>query len=282
MQLTPRYDGSPVLRLAGEHPDPAVVLLRQRRRLVGLLAGLSDEQWAAPSRCDAWAVRGVVAHLVDVDRFWAFSIGAGRGGEPSRFLATFDPVTSPPALAAAHAEVPPAELLAMLRSGVDGLAAALDGIDRVDGIEGWDVLAEAPPGHIPIRALALHALWDGWVHERDIALPLGLDPVEEPDEVAASLLYAAALGPTFAACAGSDREGCLVVEATDRDLRAVVSLGASVTASLSADAPPERVVVRGPAVPLVEALSLRGPFPEPLLPADRWALGTLDVVFDQA
>ena len=31
-----------------------------------------------------------------------------------------------------------------------------------------------------MRLLASHALWDGWVHERDIALPLGLTPPEEP------------------------------------------------------------------------------------------------------
>ena len=79
------------------------------------------------------------------------------------------------------------------REGVDGLAAALDGLDA----DGWETLAEAPPGHIPIRALALHALWDGWVHERDIVLPLGLDPVEDDDEIRGCLLYAAALGPAF-------------------------------------------------------------------------------------
>lgn len=278
MQLTPRYDDAPVLRISGATSDPALALLRQRRRLAEVLARLSDERWTEPSRCDAWAVRDVVAHLVDVDRFWTFSIGAGRAGEPSRFLATFDPVTSPAELVEAHADVQPAELLAMFRSGLDGLAAALADVDD------WDVLAEAPPGHIPLRALVLHALWDGWVHERDIALPLGLDPVEEDDEVAGSLLYVAALGPAFAACAGSWREGCLVVEATDRDLRAVVSLGSSVVATLdgSVESPPDAVVVRGPAVAMVEGLSLRAPLPCDIAPADRSALGTLDLVFEQA
>lgn len=276
--LTPRYDDAPVLRLAGTHPDPAAVLLRQRRRLVAALADLPGEGWTTPSRCDAWAVRGVVAHLVDVDRFWAFSIGAGRRGTPSRFLATFDPVTSPPELAAAHADVPADELLAAFAAGVDGLEAALADVDD------WDVLAEAPPGHIPLRALALHALWDGWVHERDVLLPLGLDPAVDADEVAASLLYAAALGPAFAACAGATRQGRLIVEATDPEVRVVVELGPTVTARLATGAAPpaDAVVLRGPAVALVEGLSLRAPLPQPVAAEDRWALGTLDVVFDQA
>lgn len=276
MQLTPRYDGPPVLRLTGEHPDPAEVLLRQRRRLADLLGGLSDGQWATPSRCQAWTVRDVIAHLVDVDRFWTFSIGAGRAGEPTRFLATFDPVATPPQLVDAMADVDPGALLETFRAGVDGLAAALADLDDV----GWDTLAEAPPGHIPLRALVLHALWDGWVHERDIVLPLGLAPVEEPDEVAACLLYAAALGPAFAACAGSEREGALVVEATDPATCVVVGLGPEVTASLGGVVPADAVVLRGPAVDLVEGLSLRAPAPS--LPAgDRWVLGGLATAFDQ-
>lgn len=295
MQLTPRYDGPPVLSVRGDHlPDPVALLLGQRRRLADALASLPVDGWAAPSRCAEWAVRDVVAHLVDVDRFWAFSIGMGRAGTPSTFLATFDPVTSPPALVAAHAEASPAELLAAFAAGIDGLATALDGLD-VDGPDpeatGLDVLAEAPPGHIPIRALVLHALWDGWVHERDVLVPLGRTPVEDPDEVAAALLYVAALGPAFAACAGSTRAGALVVDATDPDVRIVVALGPSVTAALedgddtappdAADAPSDAVVLRGPAVALVEGLSLRAPLPSPVAPDDRWALGTLDVVFDQ-
>jgi len=266
-----------VLRLTGEHPDPAEVLLRQRRRLADVLAGLDEAQWSTPSRCEAWDVRGVIAHLVDVDRFWTFSIGAGRAGEPTRFLATFDPVVTPPQLVDAMADVDPAAMLETFRSGIDGVAAALADLDDL----GWDTPAEAPPGHIPLRALVLHALWDGWIHERDIVVPLGLTPVEEPDEVTACLLYAAALGPAFAACAGSDREATLVVEATDPATCVVVGIGPDVTASLGGAAPADAVVVRGDAVDLVERLSLRAPLPS--LPAeDRWVLGDLATAFDQA
>ena len=59
--------------------------------------------------------------------------------------------------------------------------------------------------------------------------------------------------------------------------------GPTVSASLAGDGPvpADAVVLRGPAVALVEALSLRASFPAPVPDADRWALGTLDVVFDQ-
>ena len=78
-----------------------------------------------------------------------------------------------------------AEVLAQFEEAVDGLANVLDGVDG----DTWSTIAEAPPGHVALRSVALHALWDAWIHERDIVLPLGLDPVVEDDEVAACLLY---------------------------------------------------------------------------------------------
>ena len=67
------------------------------------------------------------------------------------------------------------------------------------------MLAEAPPGHIAIGLVAIHALWDSWVHERDMLIPLGLDPVVDDAEMEACLVYAAALGPAFHASTGSTR-----------------------------------------------------------------------------
>lgn len=39
------------------------LITAERRRVADLLAGLDDEQWAAPSLCDGWTVREVGAHL---------------------------------------------------------------------------------------------------------------------------------------------------------------------------------------------------------------------------
>jgi uncharacterized protein (TIGR03083 family) len=36
----------------------------QRRALLHLLGGLSEEEWRRPSLCEGWTVRQVAAHLV--------------------------------------------------------------------------------------------------------------------------------------------------------------------------------------------------------------------------
>ena len=278
MQLTPRYDGPPLVRFPMPEDDLSVPLVRQRRRLGDILATLDDDQWAAPSRCSTWSVRDVVAHLTGVDQFWHLMTTTALAGKPTRFLTSFDPVTTPAQLVDATHDVPPAEVLAQYVAGVEQLAEVLTGLDD----EQWSMLAESPPGHVPLHSMARHALWDAWIHERDIVLPLGLAPVEDPDEVTVALEYAAALGPVFLAMNGSTRSGTLVVEGTDPDVRVVVELGATVVVGdADADAP-DAVHVTGRSPDLAEALSLRAPFPHEIPDDARWMFGGLEAVFDVA
>ncbi len=276
MQLTPRYDGEPVMTIDAVIDDPATPLLRQRERFASVLADLTEDQWAAASRCEGWSVQDVVSHLVTTNQFWALSVTSGAQRAPTRFLTGFDPVATPAQLVDAIRTWTPTETLDRFVESNHALAAAFDGLDD----EAWSYLAEAPPGHIAVRLLALHALWDCWVHERDVVLPLGLTPIAEVDEIAASLVYAAALGPAFLALSGSHRTGTLEVHTTAPDLRVVIELGPSVRIHDGA-VPAGTVTITGDAVALIEALSFRGPFPAPLAENDRWLLGNLGEVFDQ-
>jgi uncharacterized protein (TIGR03083 family) len=284
MQLTPRYDGTTFLTIEGAPDDQREPLIRQRRRLQHALDGLRDDQWATPSRCDGWTVQDVISHLVTVNQFWSLSIGLGVAGTPTQFLATFDPVATPAQLVEAARDTAPAETLEQFAASNEALFDAIASLDEA----GWNALAEAPPGHITVRLLAHHALWDGWVHERDVLLPLGVAPDEEPDEVISCLRYAAALGPTFAlAPAGSTRDnapqparrGSLVVDAIDPDVHLVVDVADIVTVHTGA-APDDAVLLTGRAVDLVEALSIRAPLGQPVPEASRWLLGGLAEVFD--
>lgn len=278
VQLSPRYDGPPILRFDGPPDDVATPMLRQRHRLADLVDGLGAGQWDAASRCEGWTVRDVIAHLVGVDQFWLASVGAALAGRPSRYLVGFDPVTVPAQLVAATQDQSASEVLAAFRAGIDALADAVGDLNA----EQWEQPAETPAGHVPLHTLARHALWDAWIHERDIALPLGLTPVEEPDEVAISLGYVAILGTAIVAAIDPSRHGRVVVSATDPDVDVTVELSETAVSRPAdpddAEAGTEATTLRlsGPAVDLVEAISLRAPFPCAVPDAARWILGLAD------
>lgn len=276
MLINPRYDGPAVLHFEPAPIDPSIPMLRQRRRLAELLSTLDESQWASPSRCRGWACRDVVSHLVTVNSFWALSITAGRSGEPTRYLAGFDPVATPAQMVNAAPVTTTAELLDAFNASTDSLAAALDGIDAA----GWALPAEAPPGHLSIDTVVLHALWDSWIHERDIAVPLGLTTDEAPDEVAGGLRYAVGLGPALLAANGSTRTGVFAVRASSPLVELMVEVGPAV---IVRDGGGSDVVptITGGAVELLESFSLRSS--PPALPgADGWMVGGLSVLFDQA
>jgi uncharacterized protein (TIGR03083 family) len=275
MLLTPRYGDRPILavevRDAGPHP-----IMRQRRRLEGFLRDLTEDDWHRPTRCEGWSVQDVITHLTSTNGFWAFSIGAGLAGEPTRFLATFDPVASPAQMVDKVRGTPIDQTLGEFSAGNDALETVIDGLDET----GWSGLAEAPPGHLPIRLVADHALWDAWVHERDVLLPLGRPPVVEPDEVRACLRYAVGLGLAFALTRGEVAGGAMVVEVADPDDRLVVAVEDDVIRVHGGATPDGSLQVRGDAVALVEHLSIRDPGVAPP-PGIGWLTSGLAEVFDQ-
>ena len=144
----------------GAADDQYEPVVRQRRRLERLLAGLTDADWETESRCAGWSVQDVVAHLVGVNAFWHASVVAGLAGAlPTRVLVGFDPAATPPLLIASMSELTPAAVLRQFVASNDALLGVLADVDAAQ----WSTLAETPAGHVPMRLLAEHALWDGWI-----------------------------------------------------------------------------------------------------------------------
>jgi uncharacterized protein (TIGR03083 family) len=275
MRLTPRYDGPPVLEIDDPPDSQLAPVTRQRRRLQAMLAELTDEQWASASRCAAWTVRDVVAHLVGVNEFWTASVRAGVAGEPTRILARFDPAATPPLLVDAMHELSASDVFARFVASNDALLDTLAGLATDD----WSAPSESPAGHVPVRLLAQHALWDAWVHERDVALPLGVAPGVDPDEVTSCLRYAAAVSPALAIGVGRAGATVLAVDATDPAVRFVLDVRDHV-ALRDDEAGGDVPCLRGDAVLLTEALSLRVPMPSSTPAEWRMLLGNLEAIFD--
>lgn len=119
------------------------VIAGQRRVLADLLAGLDEGQWERPSLCVQWRVRDVAAHVALTPRspgiLRILAMGLRARGD-------FDAVNRD--LALAHADRPPAELVAQLRELADSR--------RKPAITTLDNL-----------------LFDTLVHVQDVAVPLG-------------------------------------------------------------------------------------------------------------
>lgn len=275
MKISPRYDAEPIVTIDGSPGAVATPLVRQRRRFADELSSLSPEQWAAPSRCEGWRVQDVAAHLAGVDRFWKLMIESGLAGTRTRFLADFDPKSTPASMVDAVRAAPPEETLGTFLEASAALCAIVEGLDG----DAWLAVGESPAGHVTITALAYHALWDCWIHERDVLLPLGMVQDEEPDEIIASLRYAAALAPMFSLQAGSDRSGVLGVAVTDPAASFVVRVDGDVLV-VDGEAPEGALVLRGRAVDVLESLSIRAPWDQPIPDDEAWLVAGLAEVFE--
>ncbi len=274
VQLTPRYGTNPIITLDGTPSDILAPIVRQRHRFAEQLSSFTEEQWAHPSRCAGWSNRDVVVHLDSTNSFWAFSIAAGLRGEPTTFLATFDPVASPAQLVAGAQQLSSSEVLDKFVATTTAFTAALGSLSDDD----WSVLAEAPPGHISVSALAHHALWDSWVHERDVLLPLGIAPDEEADEIVAALRYGAALAPGFAVSCGLSEKGTLSVATTSPTTAFVVEVNNQV--HVRAGSAVGDLNLAGTSVDLLEAFSIRAPLAQPVPANCKWMADGLAKIFD--
>jgi uncharacterized protein (TIGR03083 family) len=127
--------------------------------LAALLATLTPRQWDAPSLCEGWRVRDVVAHLVSYDGV--------RGREIGRRLVRsgLSPDGANTSGVAEFNTRPPEELAELLKGadGTRGLPARL---------AGWVVLT------------------DTLVHHQDIRRPLGLPRKIPPERLRAALRFA--------------------------------------------------------------------------------------------
>ena len=255
MILSPRYDGPAILTTSDGPRSQELPCTRQRRRMEDVLARLTAEQWAQPSRCDGWSVRDVVVHLTGVNAFWQLSVLQGVAGTPTRFLTAFDPAATPDQMVAGVPPADPADVLQQFIASNDGFLGAISSLDD----DQWTAMAESPIGHVSIGLMVQHALWDGWIHERDIVLALGLAQAQEDDEVRSCLVYAAAVSSAFGIAFGLSNPGTLAVRSTAPGPEFTIEVANSVHVSpgVTAGVP----CLDGDAAELADALTMRAPMP---------------------
>jgi uncharacterized protein (TIGR03083 family) len=183
--LRQHYDGvetrvDPALTAIGEP------WLRHRDRFVSSVRELTPAQWAAPTRCTEWDAKDVVAHLITADQFWVLTLGGARTGtDPTKHLVGFDPSTSVGPIIEPLRAMSTAEIADRFVATTDALAAEVETF----GDDDWGGICESPFGHIEARFVLGHAFWDSWLHERDVFVPLGVEPPVEHDELLAATWF---------------------------------------------------------------------------------------------
>jgi uncharacterized protein (TIGR03083 family) len=129
-------------------------------RYRALIRDLYDDEWGVRSLCPDWNVREVIAHAVGVEEaLWGWR---PEEGEPP-------PFAKAAALVAQSTSMSAAEFVARVDEILDGRQAELEALTDAD------VAAESPTPVGPQtygRFLAIR-LFDLWVHERDVCIPLG-------------------------------------------------------------------------------------------------------------
>jgi len=167
------------------------ILAARRCALMNLVRSIPATAWHTPSRCSQWTVHQVVRHVRDVARIQVARL-QGDGNPFGRNL--FDPRTSPAQwLARSEGETP--------GNTVDQLASLLQCEDALFSQQAGRQQLLLVPGQLRREVhwsvAVTHSLWDAWMHERDIAVPLGLTQTPGDAEMRLMIMYSllAAAGP---------------------------------------------------------------------------------------
>ena len=149
-----------------------------------LLGGLSDGQWVVPSLCPAWTVRGVVGHLGGVEHMLL-------GEEPGSMIESI-PFAKVGEWTAAVEGLDDDAFLARYRDTIAARTAEL-GLFTGEQLERPSLTPVGPGTYGRFMAVRV---FDYWVHEQDMRVPLGLPghesgPAAEMaiDEIHRSLPY---------------------------------------------------------------------------------------------
>jgi uncharacterized protein (TIGR03083 family) len=221
-----------------------------RERLRGWLRSLPDDAWTRPTRCTGWTTTGLVEHLISGSQFLGYTLHQARKGEATRLLASFDPQETPRVTAEMFAGLAPSDLLDALDETDRRVAREFAAFSDGD----WLAPAEAPPGRVPARMSVNHFLFDSWVHERDLKLPVGEVPPTDAEEAAAVISYVAAIAGAarFDDDERERRPFSFDIIPTDADLCLHVERDAVATAVTIAPAPSEPARLAGPVGEIVD------------------------------
>jgi uncharacterized protein (TIGR03083 family) len=141
--------------------DDTIHALRSCFHSIGsLIDGLTPEQWRAQSLCPAWSAHGVVVHIVAIEA--VLLTWRPDSGE--------NPFAAMPAHVQELSAMEPKDLVARYHEVVGRRLFALEAMSDAE----FDAPSFTPVGQATYGRFMAIRVFDLWVHERDITVPLGL------------------------------------------------------------------------------------------------------------
>ncbi|MEQ8841657.1 MAG: maleylpyruvate isomerase family mycothiol-dependent enzyme [Acidimicrobiales bacterium] len=251
------------------HDRLTAVLTDHHQRLVETWRTFTREQWDHPSRNPEWTVHQTVRHLADALDRGAGIVTVDRSqGEPR-----FDPRSTPDEWLAASDHDSPERTIERFSS------AASTYRDRVG--ERWaagDTAHESTVyGTAHWTVNVAHLLWDSWIHERDVLLPLGLPAVSSEAEERVVGLYGLLMALVPSRSTGRSVVATVQLRGLGRHtIEATNEAGSLVSAEISDDAP----AICGVLTETIDALAGRGDVAD-ALPGAPTELGMLAAFFNR-
>ena len=132
--------------------------------------GLSDDDWATPSRCPGWTVQDTLAHLVGTERML-------QGHPTPEIEVSGDHLKNPIGMAnerwiESMRAMSGDEVLEAFRVVSGERLSALHAMDEVE----FMAIGPTPVGDAPYRRFMHIRVYDAWLHLEDCREPLGHEP----------------------------------------------------------------------------------------------------------
>jgi hypothetical protein len=244
------------------------LLAAHHRRLIDTWQGFSPAQWDHQSRNTEWTVHRTVRHVADA----MGRVAAAMNGEPLKDENAFDPRSTPEVwLAASEGEPPMATINRFAASSTHFRSAVRD--RRASGDESHERTVYGT-AHWTVNVA--HVLWDSWLHERDVLLPLGQPAPSSEEEERLVGLY----GLLMALVPSMMREQSISSTVQLRGIGVrTIEVGCEAGSIATAEVPEGKTSIVGATPAAIDALAGRGDSVADALPGAPEELGFLAAHF---
>jgi uncharacterized protein (TIGR03083 family) len=203
--------------------------LAQHERVVSTARTLAGDEWQEPSRCTAWTAHQLLIHMLGATAACRSTLT----GEREVFAGGFDPNSGPASFVDLRRGEPVVRTIDDLEAET---AATADAIAGLRGTSPAPTRTAVWGAQVDWRLFLAHMFWDGWMHERDLLLPLGRPVSTSEPEAQLAAAYGLHSAGIMNGLTGNPIDVTLQLAGTGAGTYSVTADGADVRVTVAAPA----------------------------------------------